>query len=420
MTLYNRIKSIKNSKDGKRLAENFVSLTLLQICSYIFPILTFPYLTRILGVEYFGAIAFASVVVSYFQTFIDWGFFLISTREIAKNRDNKQIVNRIFSITTYSKLILLALGIVLLVILTLLVPIFREKIILIWLTFLIIPGHIFFPEWFFQGLERMKYLTLLNFVIKLTFTGLVFVFITKPEDYLYQPILISLGYIVAAVIAMYIILFRWKYSFVKVSIKECITSIKECSDVFINTLMPNLYNSFSVILLGFWGGNTANGILEGGSKFVTISYNFLQVISRVFFHFLARKIEKHSLYVKINIGCSSFIAITLFIFAPQLVSLFLTDEFSNSIVVLRILAPSLIFTSLSSAYGANYLILQGREQLARNISVISCIIGFICAWILVYCYSWLGAALAMLIGRVLLGTGQFLGAMIVKNTAKLK
>ena len=222
MTLYNRIKSIKNSKDGKRLAENFVSLTLLQICSYIFPILTFPYLTRILGVEYFGAIAFASVVVSYFQTFIDWGFFLISTREIAKNRDNKQIVNRIFSITTYSKLILLALGIVLLVILTLLVPIFREKIILIWLTFLIIPGHIFFPEWFFQGLERMKYLTLLNFVIKLTFTGLVFVFITKPEDYLYQPILISLGYIVAAVIAMYIILFRWKYSFVKVSIKECI------------------------------------------------------------------------------------------------------------------------------------------------------------------------------------------------------
>ena len=98
----------------------------------------------------------------------------------------------------------------------------------------------------------------------------------------------------------------------------------------------------------------------------------------------------------------------------------MTDEFSNSIVVLRILAPSLIFTSLSSAYGANYLILQGREQLARNISVISCIIGFICAWILVYCYSWLGAALAMLIGRVLLGTGQFLGAMIVKNTAKLK
>lgn len=412
ISIRNITNKIKNSDDGKRLAENFLSLTLLQICGYVFPILTFPYLTRVLGVELFGAISFATAIIWYFQTVVDWGFFLISTREIAQNRDNFNVVCRILSRTLYSKLILMGISMAILSILTLTIPIFKEKILLLWLTFLLIPGHIFFPEWFFQGLERMKYMTILNFIIKLIFTILVFIFIRSSDDYLFQPILSALGFFIAGLISMYIIIFRWKYRLVRVPLYECWLAIKESSDVFINTLMPNLYNSFSVLLLGFWGGNIANGILEGGAKFVTISCNFLSVISRTFFPFLARRKDKHYLFARINLVCALSISIFLFLLSPQIVHLFLTNEFDSSIIVLRILSFSVFFVSLSTTYGANYLIIHHQERFCRNITATASIIAFICSWILIYYYEWLGAALAMLVGRTLLGGGLYLGAKI--------
>lgn len=94
--IFELIRSVKHSKDGKVLLENFFYLTLLQVSCYIFPIFTFPYLARVLGVEYFGRIAFALIVIGYFQTFVDWGFNFSSARDIARNREDVQKVSEIF------------------------------------------------------------------------------------------------------------------------------------------------------------------------------------------------------------------------------------------------------------------------------------------------------------------------------------
>ena len=410
-----KIKNIRNSKDGKVLQENFIYLTVLQITSYVFPILTFPYLTRVLGVSMFGAVSFAAGVVVYFSTVIDWGFNMTSARDIAVSRESRERVSYIYSKTIYGKLLLLAISTILLSILTMTVKVFRENSLVIWMTFLMIPGHIFFPEWFFQGLERMKYTTILNFIIKLIFTGMVFLTIHSPEDYWIQPLLQAFGFSIVGIVATWIIVQQWGYRFVKVSFRECLKYIKESFDIFLNNLMPNLYISFSVLLLGFWGGRAANGILEGGNKFVTVSYQFLMIISRVFFPFLSRRPDKHHILVKIHMSVTLLCAAVLFIFAPWLINTFLSPEYEDSIIVLRLLSVSLVFMSLGTDYGANYLVVVHKERLLRNITIAVALASFLLVWPLIYFYSYIGAACAMLSGRTILGIATYICALKVKR-----
>ncbi len=86
MKLFNKINNIKKSGDSRTLIANFGYLTLLQVAGYIFPLITIPYLAKVIGVDSFGKITFASAIIVWFQTITDWGFNYTATRDVAKNR----------------------------------------------------------------------------------------------------------------------------------------------------------------------------------------------------------------------------------------------------------------------------------------------------------------------------------------------
>jgi len=160
-------------------------------------------------------------------------------------------------------------------------------------------------------------------------------------------------------------------------------------------------------LLGFWGGSVANGLLDAGSKFANIAQQFINILSRVFFPFLSRRSNKHTIYAKINILISVISAILLIALAPFIIRLFFTPEFYDAIPVLQIIAFSLIFQTLISTYGLNYLIIHGFEKELRDITVICSIIGFVSSFPVIYFYNFLGAAV------VIAGTRAFLGLCIM-------
>lgn len=389
-TLLNRL---KKSKDGRTLVANFGYLSLLQVAGYVFPLITMPYLARVIGVEGFGKIAFAAAIMVWIQTIADWGFNYTATRDVARNRDNKEIVSDIFSRVFWARCLLMMLSFLVLLVLVLCIPKLRENAAVIFVTFLMIPGHIMFPDWFFQAIERMKYTTLLNLLSKLLFTILIFVFIKEKDDYILQPLFVSLGFVLSGIIAMYYILIRWKVKLTSVPFKSVIRTIKSSTDVFINNIVPNFYNAFSTLLLGFFYGSTANGILDAGKKFLTIGGQFLGVFSRTFYPFLSRKIDKHSFYAKVNISVVAVISICLFVFAPLLIKIFFTKDFAEAVTVLRITSVSLLFESLKNVYGINYMLIQGYEKQMRNIMTICAFIGFALSFPLVYKYSYIGAAM---------------------------
>lgn len=393
---------ISRSKDGRTVVANFGYLTLLQIAGYIFPLITLPYLARVIGVEGFGKIAFASAVIVWFQTVSDWGFNYTATRNVAQNREDKERVSEIFSDVLWARCLLAIMSFFLLLVAIFIIPIFRENASIILVTFLLIPGHIMFPDWFFQAVERMKYTTILNLLSKLLFTILIFIFIKNKSDYILQPLLISLGYLVSGVLAMYLIIIKWGVKLKQPSLKKIFSTIKGSTDVFINNIMPNFYNSFSTMLLGFFGGPVSNGIFNAGERFVNITQQFMNVISRAFFPFLSRKIHRHNLYARINISLSLGISLMLFIFAPLIIKLFFTSEFGEAIIVLRILSISVFVISTRNVYGTNYMIIQGYEKQLRNITIFGSIFGFIISYPLIYYFDYIGASLVIIITQIIL------------------
>ena len=295
-------KLLAESKEAKTVFANFGYLSLLQIAGYVFPLITLPYLARVIGPYGFGKIAFASAVVVWFQTIAEWGFNLTATRDVAQHRDDKERVSQIFSNVLWSRCLLATVAGFLLLILIAVVPYFRENAAVILITFLMVPGQIMFPDWMFQAIEKMKYITIFNLLMKLLFTVAVFVFIRDKDDYLIQPLLLTIGYLISGVGALYVILCKWGYTLFRPKLSNVLKTIKGSTDVFINNIMPNFYNSFSVMLLGLFCGSTANGVYDGGNKFPTIFYQFQSVISRAFYPFLSRRPDKHGFYAMLNMG----------------------------------------------------------------------------------------------------------------------
>jgi len=420
--MISKIKALKQrfskSKDGKALATNFGYLMLLQVAGYIFPLITIPYLARIIGVEAFGKIAFAVAVVVWFLTVTDWGFKYTATRDVAKNRDNPEKISEIFSNVLWARIFLAFISFVILLILIMTVPYFKENQAVLLVTFLLVPGNIFFPDWFFQAMEKMKFITIFNLISKALFTALVFIFINEKSDFILQPLFISLGYLISGICAMYIILIKWKVKLLVPKWGEIYLTIKNSTDVFINNIMPNLYNSFSTVLLGFTGGSVANGLLDAGSKFVSIVQQFIMIFSRVFFPFLSRRSDKFVVYAKINISISVLSSAMLFFLAPIIIKLFFTPDFYQAIIVLQTMAVSLFFLSLNDTFGVNYMIINGYEKELRNITIVSSIIGFSLSFPLIHFYDFLGAAITITAARGILGFSVMYKALSIKRSNK--
>nr|WP_180187050.1 flippase [Acinetobacter sp. YH01012] len=405
--MLNRIKVLKNrlsaNKDGKALAGNFGYLMIMQITGYIFPLLTIPYLARVIGVEGFGKIAFAAAVIVWFQTITDWGFSYTATRDVARNRDSLEKVSEIFSNVLWAKSLLALASFIILFIITELIPYLKENQILLFITFMLVPAKILFADWFFQAIERMKFITIFDLISKAIFTLFIFIFVKEKTDFILQPLFLSLGSILVGLASFYLIVFKFNIKILPPNHLEIIKTIKNSKDVFINNIVPNFYNSFSSVLLGFWGGSIANGLLDAGSKFANIAQQFIHILSRVFFPFLSRRSSKHSIYAKINILISVVSSILLIVLAPFIIRIFFTPEFYDAIPILQIIAFSLIFQTLISTYGLNYLIIHGFERSLRNITIACSIIGFIFSFPLIYFYNFLGAAVLITGTRVLLG-----------------
>ncbi|WP_168382637.1 flippase [Acinetobacter indicus] len=418
--MLHKIKALKDrlsaSKDGKAVTSNFGYLMIMQITGYIFPLLTIPYLARVIGVEGFGKIAFATAVVVWFQTITDWGFNYTATRDVARNRNNLEKVSEIFSNVLWAKSLLALISFLILFILTEFIPYLKENQILLFVTFMLVPAKILFADWFFQATEKMKFITIFDLISKAIFTACIFIFVKEKSDFILQPLFLSLGSILVGIVSFYLITVKWKVKILVPQKKEILLTLRNSKDVFINNIVPNFYNSFSSVLLGFWGGSIANGLLDAGSKFANIAQQFINIISRVFFPFLSRRSDKHSVYAKINITISIFSSIVLFLIAPFIIRIFFTPEFYQSIIVLQIMACSLVFLALSNTYGVNYMIIHGYEKSLRNITIISSLIGFILCFPLIYLYNFLGAAITVTLTRAIIGLSIMFKAKAIQRS----
>jgi PST family polysaccharide transporter len=409
MRLKRKLSSI-GSANAKTLTKNFSALAVLQAMRYLIPFIVLPYVTPIIGVTHFGEIAVAYAIALIFQTVVNFSFDFIGARDVARNREDMGKVSEIVSTILCARIVLYVIAFVLLGGIVLAVPKFRE----IWLLILISVATAFFSmhvsEWFFQGIEKMEHITIVNVISRVVYIVLIFTFIKEREDYLLYPIFNLLGFVMASMYSIVMMTRKYKCRLHIPPFSKILDSFNIGKDLFVNQVCMSLCINLPNILLGTISGSAAAGLYDAAGKLHNAGKHSIDVLNRTFFPFLSRQMDKHTGYRRINFFFSLLLAVLLFFLAPLLIRLLYSDEFLPAIPLLRILAVSVFFTGISSAYGVNYLLLIGREKLLRNITLTVTLLGVVLFVVLTYLYSTVGAAVAVVILNVAFALSYFTAA----------
>lgn len=265
------------------MATNFISLVLLQGVNYLLPLLSFPFLFRILGVERYGLVTFGYALMQYFVMFTDFGFNLSATKYISQHRNNLREINNYLNSAMIGRFILCAISFLVLLLLITSFDKFKLESTLYLLYFGIIIGNVMFPMWFFQGMENMKYITIFNIVAKSLSFIPFFIFIRGPEDYILVPICYSVGFILAGFVSIFIVYFKMGMSWYITPVSHIKGALKDSSTYFLSRASTSLFTTSNSFLLGLVCGNTAVGYYSAAEKLYQAYNQLLSPFTGVLF-----------------------------------------------------------------------------------------------------------------------------------------
>ena len=361
------------SDDKRRLLGNFFSLSVLQGANYLLPLITLPYLVRVLGAEKFGLVAFAQAFIQYFVTLTDYGFNLSATREISIHREDKQKVSEIFCSVMLIKLALTVLSLILLFTIVFTFGKFKNDWQIYFLTFGMVIGQVLFPVWFFQGMERMKYIAFLNIASKLLFTISIFVVVRKTSDYIYVPLINSCGFILAGVLGQTLSLKNFGIKLHLPSVKCLWEYLKDSTQFFLSRASVSIYTSSNAFFLGLFTNNTIVGYYSAAEKLYLSFQSVYQPLTSAIYPYMAkyRNISFYKRIFKYSIALNVVSCVFVFIFSKQLIILIFGTDFQQSVIILRIFSIALLFMVPAVLLGYPFLAALGFARYANGSVIIA-------------------------------------------------
>lgn len=355
------------------VVQNISYLSILQIINLGIPLIAYPYLVRVLGKENYGLVIYVQAIVGFLLILVNFGFNLSATKEISTNRGIKDKINEIVSSVFVIKgfLFLFTLGI--LFTLLNIFPQTKELTILFYLTMYLCLNDWIFPIWYFQGVEKMKYITLLNVLSRSIFLIFMFLLIKTKKDYLMFPIVNGIGAIIAGFMALYIIFFKEKVSLVLPSTNKLIYYLKESFPVFISNVSIKIYLSLNKVIIGAFLGMSDVAFYDLAEKIVNLLKAPQSILSQVLFPKISK--ERNLIFVKklfnftvlINIG---IYIVMLFLIKP-IVLLLGGQNMLPAIQVVIILATTVPLVAMSNIFGIQLLIVFGFNKVFSKVIISS-------------------------------------------------
>ena len=377
-----------------RLLENIFSMVTLRGMEYILAFLLVPYLLRTLGPSHYGSIAFMQGIIAYFTLVINYGFNLTAPRDIAL-ADTVQLP-RVFSSYFWGTFFLwlgsstifgLGYGIFCIF--------FQERLDfpLFLACYMTAIGIVVFPIWFFQGIQQMRYITLLNLIGRLITMGMIFYFVRTSEDYIIAAFLQSCTTVFAGILSWKVIFKGWPGIVGRPVLKDIMEAYKKGWNIFLSSLAFNLYTTSDIVILGALTNSAVVGYYSGAEKLISCIRRGIGAVNDAIYPFISKQFKEskdrafHFLRKQLfvyTIG-GIFGGFTILFLSPVIVPWLLGSKYISSINVLQVMSFVPLVVSVSNVFGYETMLPLGMQQVYSRILIAASALNLI---LIVPCILW--------------------------------
>lgn len=363
---------VKKIKRHKSLLESFFSLSILNGLNVLLPLITLPYILRVVGTENYGIYSYVFVLIQYLLLLSSYGFNFSATKQISQHRNDIEKLNTIYNSVIVGRIVLLFCGLIIFILLSpYLLPTANKKFIFL-LGLGIVLGDILNPIWLYQGLEKMRYITIVNVISKFIFTILVFIMIKKSDDYIYIILINSCGFLLSGIISIFIVKKQFNLKLSRPKLNDIKYQFKEGLALFGSTIGTNLYSNANIFILNFFVSSSHVGIYAAAEKIIKGLQSLTTPITQALFPrisniFLGQSTEYQLSKLK-EISKILFLIlivpnILVFFGADFLVKMFCGANFQDSTILVKIMSPVIIIGTLNYVLGVVGLVNLNQQKI---------------------------------------------------------
>ncbi len=380
---------IKNLiKNNNLIVKNTGYLTFIECIRLILPFVALPYIIRTVGIERYGMVAFAYSIISYFSIFINFGLDISSVKDVAVLRENKRELHSLVSSVLIIKLVLLLLSFVVLLFGITFIPVFAEYKTLLLFSFIACLSEILYPIWYFQGIEKMKYISLVSSSSILLYTISVFVFVHDKDDYVLVPLLQSLSRIAVGIFGFICLIKVEGVRFSFPPLQHTIQVFKNAVPFFLSRVSviynSNLAKTISGLFLSM-ESVAAFDIAQKVSQFVLVP---ISMLNHATYPHIAR--TRNKTFIKKYLYLCAFLgfvlSLSLFIVSPILIRIFTSENVVEATTILRVLCLFTFSDTITICLGTCTLVAFGYPK-PFNVSVIYSTLVLSLIYFLIYCFK---------------------------------
>ena len=394
---------------GSGLIGNAVSLYAVQGLNYLVPLLLLPYLLRVLSVEGYGSIMFAQSVMGYAIILTEFGFNLTAARDISIARDDAARVARIYWTTMAAKTLLLVVSLSAVAILIVAVPGFRLQWPIFVASSVLVLGNIALPQWYLQGLERLRDVAAIQAVSKCVVAASVVVLVRTRDDIWMAALIMSAPQLVGAAAALLLRKSLAPAQFYRPTRQDIVQALRHSSHMFASIVSTTLYLHTNTIFLGLMAGERQVALYSVGARLVsflqTVASPIIQAVfpraSLLFSQDPARAWALLRRAAMLVLPAICLASLALAIFAPWVVRLLGGSSYQGAATIVRIMAAIPVLVTAATGLSQTVMVNLGlTKQLFRIYLTIGCL-NLLLLPALVAKFAAGGAAAALLIAETL-------------------
>jgi PST family polysaccharide transporter len=393
------------------ISQNVIALYGLQVAQFIVPLITLPYVARVLRPSAFGLVVFAQGFAFLLVVFIDWGFGYTGTRSVAERQDDPDGLARTVQRVRGAQLLLAAASLPIALAALILIPKMTDHPEFLALAWVAAVATALAAGWFFIGIEQPRSFTMIQLGFRILGAILTFALVRGPGDAWIVMALFTAA-AVGGWIAGDVLMYR-RVKFLRPSPRASVTEIRHGTTIFVGMIAATLYSSFNVVLLGLFRSSADVAHFGAAERVVRVALTLLApiavaVLPRMMALQAAGRRERARELLRITVAAAAGPALlitgALVLFAPLIIRVLYGHRFVDAVPILRVLALIIPAGVVGGVFGT-WLITQHRDRAAATIALCAGIVNVVLGCVLTLMFGPIGMACSVVAAEVTVALG---------------